>query len=125
MINHVTLGTNNVERARQFYDAVFALLGFRLLKCDETGAHYGTGEILFSLVVPTNKQAASAGNGTHIAFQARSRKMVDEFHAVALKHGGRSDGAPGIRPEYDAHYYGAFVFDPDGNKIEALSYSAQ
>jgi predicted lactoylglutathione lyase len=51
--------------------------------------------------------------------------MVDEFHATALKHGGRSDGAPGIRPEYDAHYYGAFVFDPDGNKIEAVSYSAE
>lgn len=125
MINHVSLGTNDVERARRFYDAIFELLGLRLLKCDQTGAHYGTGEILFSLVVPTNQQPASAGNGTHIGFQARNRKMVNEFHALALKHGGRSDGAPGLRPEYDAHYYAAFVLDPDGNKIEALSYSAE
>lgn len=125
MINHLTLGTNDVERARRFYDPIFELLGLRLLRCDQTGAHYGTGEILFSLVAPTNGQPASAGNGTHVAFQARSRKMVNEFYEVALKHGGRSDGPPGIRPEYDAHYYGAFVLDPDGNKIEALSYSAE
>jgi len=125
MINHVTLGTNDVERARRFYDPIFDLLGFRLLRFDQTGAHYGTGEILFSLYVPTNKQPASAGNGAHIAFQARGRQMVDEFYEIALKNGGRSDGAPGLRPEYDAHYYAAFVFDPDGNKIEALSYSAK
>jgi catechol 2,3-dioxygenase-like lactoylglutathione lyase family enzyme len=125
MIHHVSLGTHDVERARRFYDAVFALLGLRLLKCDQEGVHYGTGEILFSLVVPTNRQPSSAGNGTHIAFHARSRKMVNDFHALALEHGGRSDGEPGVRPEYDAHYYGAFVFDPDGNKIEAVSYSAE
>ncbi|MBM0105771.1 VOC family protein [Steroidobacter sp. S1-65] len=125
MIHHVSLGTNDVLRARRFYDPIFALLGFRMLKCDDTGVHYGTGDILFSLVVPTDKQPASAGNGAHIAFQARDRKMVDDFHAIALKHGGRSDGAPGIRPEYDAHYYGAFVLDPDGNKIEAVTYTAK
>jgi len=125
MIHHVSLGTNDVERARRFYDPLFELLGLRLLKSDRTGAHYGTGDILFSLVVPTNEQHASAGNGTHIAFQARSRKMVDEFHALALKNGGRSDGAPGIRPEYDENYYGAFVFDPDGNMVEAVSHSAK
>ncbi len=125
MIHHVSLGTNDISRARRFYDPIFALLGFRMLKCDDTGVHYGTGDILFSLVLPTNQQPASAGNGTHIAFQARDRKMVDEFHALALQLGGKSDGAPGIRPEYDAHYYGAFVMDPDGNKIEAVSYSAE
>jgi catechol 2,3-dioxygenase-like lactoylglutathione lyase family enzyme len=125
MINHVSLGTNDIDRARRFYDAIFELLGLRLLRCDQTGAHYGTGEILFSLVVPTNRQPATAGNGAHIAFQARSRKMVNDFYERALSHGGSSDGAPGIRPEYDAHYYGAFVLDPDGNKIEALSYSAE
>jgi len=125
MINHVSFGTNDVSRARQFYDPVFVLLGLRLLKCDDAGVHYGVGEILFSLVVPTNEQPATAGNGTHVAFQVRRREMVDEFYSVALKNGGRGDGAPGLRPEYDAHYYGAFVFDPDGNKIEAVTYSAE
>ena len=79
MINHVSFGTNDIARSRRFYDPIFDLLGFRLLKSDATGAHYGTGEILFSLVVPTNGRPASAGNGVHVAFQVRSRKMVDEF----------------------------------------------
>ena len=125
MINHVSLGTNDIERARRFYDAIFALLGMRQLKVDDTGAHYGTGEILFSLVKPTNNQPATAGNGTHVAFPVHSRKMVDEFHAIALRSGGRSDGAPGIRPEYDKNYYGAFVLDPDGNKVEAVTHAAE
>ncbi len=124
MLHHVSLGTNDTERARGFYDPVLDLLGLRLLKSDEAGIHYGTGDILFSLVVPTNAHAATAGNGTHIAFMARNRRMVDEFHALALSNGGRSDGAPGIRLEYDPNYYAAFVLDPDGNKIEAVTLAA-
>jgi catechol 2,3-dioxygenase-like lactoylglutathione lyase family enzyme len=101
------------------------LLGLRMLKCDQNGVHYGTGDILFSLVAPTDGKAASCGNGTHIAFAASDRKMVERFHTIALRHGGRSDGEPGIRPEYGANYFGAFVFDPDDNKIEAVTHSAE
>lgn len=61
----------------------------------------------------------------HIAFPVRSRAMVDEFHSEGLKHGGTSDGVPGLRPEYDANYYGAFLCDPDGNKIEAVTFAAK
>ena len=125
MIHHVSLGTNDAARARGFYDPVLDLLGLRLIKTDETGVHYGTGDILFSLVVPTNARPASAGNGVHIAFMARDRRMVDAFHELALRNGGRSDGAPGIRREYDENYYAAFVFDPDGNKIEAVTLCAK
>jgi catechol 2,3-dioxygenase-like lactoylglutathione lyase family enzyme len=125
MIHHVSLGTNDAARARGFYDPVLDLLGLRLIKTDETGVHYGTGDILFSLVVPTNARPASAGNGVHIALMARDRRMVDAFHELALRNGGRSDGAPGIRREYDENYYAAFVFDPDGNKIEAVTLCAK
>jgi catechol 2,3-dioxygenase-like lactoylglutathione lyase family enzyme len=68
---------------------------------------------------------ATAGNGSHLAFGAYDRAMVNEFYRIALEHGGLSDGPPGIRREYDKHYYGAFVRDPDGNKVEAITYSSQ
>src|ERR1700754_2467594 len=125
MIHHVSLGTNDVARARTFYDPIMTLLGLRLLHADEQSADYGTGDILFSLERPVNGAPASVGNGVHVAFAAGSRAMVQEFHRLALELGGTSDGAPGVRPIYDAHYYGAFVRDLDGNKIEAVTYSAQ
>ena len=64
------------------------------------------------------------GNGVHIAFTAQDPAMVDEFYRVALDHGGKHDGAPSLRPEYNPHYYGAFIRDPDGNKIEAVTHVA-
>ena len=82
-----------------------------------SGAHYGTGDILFSLVKPADERPASPGNGAHVAFAARNRQVVREFHRVALSHGGSEDGAPGLRPEYDANYFEAFLRDPDGNKV--------
>ena len=123
MIHHVSFGTNDVRRAARFYDPLMDLVGLRRLKMNDGGVHYGTGEILFSLVTTTNDRAASAGNGAHIAFQARDRAMVRKFYELALRHGGRSDGEPGLRPNYDANYYAAFVLDPDGNKIEAVTLS--
>ena len=65
------------------------------------------------------------GNGAHIAFAAGTRAQVREFHRLALAHGGADAGAPGLRPEYDATYYAAFVRDPDGNKIEAVCFMAE
>jgi catechol 2,3-dioxygenase-like lactoylglutathione lyase family enzyme len=125
MIHHVSLGISDVERARRFYDPIMKLLGLRMLKAEHNALHYGTGDIFFSLVIPTNGQVASGGNGTHIAFAAGDRGMVEQFHTIALSHGGTSDGEPGIRPEYGANYFGAFVFDPDNNKIEAVTHSAK
>lgn len=125
MIHHVSVGTNDLSRSRAFYDAVLPVLGLRLLNGSASSADYGVGSFLFSVETPVDGRPATAGNGVHIAFAAGRRAMVDQFHATALGHGGRDAGAPGLRPEYDAHYYGAFVFDPDGNKIEAVTYSSK
>lgn len=125
MIHHVSLGTNDVERSRRFYDPVLAVIGLRLLQSDEQGLDYGHSVLLFSLERPVDGEPATAGNGVHIAFAAHHRAMVDRFYETALAHGGSDAGAPGLRPEYDPNYYGAFVRDPDGNKIEAVTYSAK
>lgn len=125
MIHHVSLGTNDVERSKRFYDAVLPIVGIVRMAEDEGGLGYGCGTFHFSVQVPIDGQPATVGNGTHIAFAVESRSMVDQFYAAALANGGRGDGSPGLRPEYDAHYYGAFVRDPDGHKIEAVTYSAK
>jgi catechol 2,3-dioxygenase-like lactoylglutathione lyase family enzyme len=121
MIHHVSVGTNDIERARAFYDAVLPVIGLRLLHGGDGAADYGSGQTSFSIETPVDGKPASVGNGSHIAFAAEDRAMVDRFYETALANGGSCDGAPGLRPEYDAHYYGAFVRDPDGNKIEALT----
>jgi catechol 2,3-dioxygenase-like lactoylglutathione lyase family enzyme len=125
MIHHVSLGTNDIGRARAFYDPLMALIGFRVLKASSRAVHYGASDIVFSLETPVDGQPASAGNGVHIAFQAPDRETVRRFHQTATENGGTDDGAPGIRPQYNANYYGAFVRDPDGNKIEAVTYTAR
>lgn len=125
MIHHLSVGTNDLKRARAFYDAVMLELGMTLVNEDELSLDYGIGDFLFSVETPVNGEPASAGNGAHVAFRAPDRAMVDAFYETALAQGGVDDGAPGLRPEYDAHYYSAFVRDPDGNKLEAVSFAAR
>jgi catechol 2,3-dioxygenase-like lactoylglutathione lyase family enzyme len=114
-----------LRRARAFYDPVLATLQLRLVSSDERELVYGTAVYLLNVIRPLDGKSALAGNGSHVAFGAYDRGMVNEFYRVALLHGGTSDGAPGIRAGYDRHYYGAFVRTPDGNKIEALTYAAK
>ncbi len=125
MLHHVSLGTNDAVRAAAFYDPVLAVLGIRRMRMRDGSVDYGSAAAFFSLEKPSDGKAASVGNGVHIAFAAEKRAMVDEFHRVALANGGTDAGAPGLRPEYDDHYYGAFVRDPDGNKVEAVTFSAE
>ena len=94
--------------------------------CERDGSvDYGTAQTVFSLEKPTDGNPASVGNGVHIAFAADIRAQVDAFPRVALANGGSDAGPSGLRPEYDANYYGAFVRDPDGNKIEAVTFQAE
>jgi catechol 2,3-dioxygenase-like lactoylglutathione lyase family enzyme len=124
MIHHVSVGTNDLARSKRFYDAVLPVVGILPMAEDAGGLGYGAGTFHFSVQIPIDGQPASVGNGTHFAFSVETRRMVDAFYAAALAHGGSDDGPPGIRSDYDAHYYGAFVRDPDGHKLEAVTYAA-
>jgi catechol 2,3-dioxygenase-like lactoylglutathione lyase family enzyme len=125
MIHHVSLGTNDLDKAKVCYDAVMARLGLRLIKKSERILAYGLTESLFSLEQPADGKPARPGNGTHVAFHAGHRNVVDACHRAGIDNGGIDDGAPGIRAEYDAHYYAAFLRDPDGNKIEIVTFAAE
>jgi catechol 2,3-dioxygenase-like lactoylglutathione lyase family enzyme len=121
MLHHVSIGVADVQRAAQFYDAVLSKLGFkRVMEVMPYGIAYGLRMPQFWVQLPHDQSASSSGNGTHIAFEARSKGAVNAFHTAALSAGAKDEGAPGPRPEYTAEYYGAFVRDLDGNKIEAV-----
>ncbi len=120
-VNHVSIGVNDVERARRFYDPLMKLLGLRVRQADAESVDYGTEKLVFSLETPVDKKPATPGNGVHIAFDAPDRETVDAFYREAMKLGARDAGAPGLRTQYSPNYYGAFVFDLDGNKIEAVT----
>lgn len=120
ILSHVSLGTRDLPRALVFYDAALAALGIsRLHTIEGTAAAYGKGPAEFWIVLPRDERAASVGNGVHVGFKAETRDAVDAFHKAAMQTGGTDEGAPGPRPEYGESYYGCFVLDPDGNKIEA------
>ncbi len=119
ILNHVSLGVSNVQAAVNFYDAVLSSLSIkRSHYIENIAAAYGES-FEFWVGCPC-EHTASAGNGTHIAFNASSKDAVDHFYSLALELGGTCCGKPGLRPEYGETYYAAFVRDPDGNKIEAV-----
>lgn len=120
-IHHVSVGVNDVSRAKRFYDPLMKIVGLRLWQADDKSVDYGNDALVFSLETPTDGRPATPGNGVHIAFSAPDRETVDAFYREALRLGGRDAGKPGLRPQYGDTYYGAFVFDPDGNKIEAVT----
>ncbi len=125
MIHHISVGSNDIGRAEPFYTAVLAVVGWRLIDRDATSLDYGTSTVQLSVETPVDGNCATPGNGVHIAFAAQGRAEVDRFHEIALQMGGVCAGKPGIRSAYDRDYYGAFVRDPDGNKLEAVTFSAE
>jgi len=121
MFSHITLGTNDLERARRFYEPVMATLGIdQPFKLPATLVFGELAGLKLFVVSPFDGGSAAPGNGPHAAFLAPDRAAVDAFHAAALAHGGTDEGAPGLRPHYHANYYGAYVRDPDGNKLQAV-----
>ncbi|ETD83992.1 VOC family protein [Rhodobacter capsulatus] len=116
LIDHIQLVVRNLPASESFYTAVMSVLGIPVLS---TGNGYLIAD---ELVVSSADSPAAAGALTgrhHLAFQAQDRETVDAFYHAALAHGGRDNGAPGIRA-YHPGYYAAFVLDPDGNNIEAV-----
>jgi catechol 2,3-dioxygenase-like lactoylglutathione lyase family enzyme len=121
MLGHLSFGVEDLERAAQFYDRILAPLGFVRVWSNERGAGFGPkggGDKLALFARPG--QVVPPGPGFHLAFDAPSRAAVDAFHAAAMAAGGRDAGAPGLRPQYSATYYAAFVIDLDGYKLEAV-----
>ena len=119
-ISHVSLGTTDIARSRAFYDPLLRLLGLQVRKTATGSVDYGNERLVFSLETPVNGKKASSGNGIHVAFKASDQKMVDAFYAEALRLGALTR-VLGLRPQYSESYYGAFVLDLDGNKIEAVT----
>ena len=122
MLLYLTLGTNDVGQAAAFYDAVLAPLGLsRCATTDEEVGYAATGDSRARLWLtrPFDDKPATTGNGTMPAFEAANRAAVDAFHAAGLAHGGRDEGAPGLRP-YGPQFYACYLRDPDGNKISAV-----
>lgn len=121
MIHHVDCEVADFARSRAFYVATLAPLGLGLvLELEREG-----GRRLAGFGVPPDpvfwiRAGAGTANRVHVAFRAGTRADVDAFHAAALRAGGRDNGAPGLRPRYDDHYYAAYVLDPDGHNIEAV-----
>lgn len=120
MLHHVSLGTNDIERARAFYDAALEPLGFVRVWSFDDAVGYGRPGGGDRLALKLRPGARAPGPGFHLAFGAPSRAAVAAFHAAALAHGGEDDGAPGLRPKYGRDYFAAFVRDPDGHPLEAV-----
>ena len=122
MFSHIFVSVTDFERALAFYRPVMASLGLQERFCDRdrpwAGWHSAGGQRpLFLIGRPYDGQAHATGNGQMVAFLGRDHAHVRQVHAAALAHGGSDDGAPGPRPQYHAHYYGAYFRDPDGNKL--------
>lgn len=117
IFTHVVLGTNDLARARTFYDAALGTLGIRYVgPMGERGLLYGKDSPEFLVTLPANGKAACFANGGTIGFVAPSREAVHEFHKASIANGGTDEGPPGPRT-FTPTAYAAYVRDPDGNKI--------
>ena len=124
MIDHVSLGVADLDRAALFYEAVLSALGFTKLEVRPATIGFGKRYPEFWLNHRPSMAAVSADTGAHVCVRARTAAAVDDFHRIALAAGGVCDGAPGLRPHRTGGYYAAFVRDLDGNRIEAVTFLA-
>ncbi|ACI99593.1 VOC family protein [Rhodospirillum centenum] len=122
MLDHVSIPVADLGRAIRFYDPVLGALGYRRQMESPQGVGYGqAGKPWFWIGRPSDFGGCIGPlTGFHLAFAAPDRAAVDAFHAAALAAGGRDNGGPGLRLHYHPSYYAAFVFDPDGHRIEAV-----
>jgi catechol 2,3-dioxygenase-like lactoylglutathione lyase family enzyme len=118
MIDHVTANVGDVERAKEVYSQALAPLGYSLQAEFPGAAGFGSGEGIPDFWIGSSGERGA----THVAFTAADRAAVDAFHEAAIAAGAEDNGAPGIREHYHQHYYAAFVHDPDGNNIEAVTH---
>jgi catechol 2,3-dioxygenase-like lactoylglutathione lyase family enzyme len=122
MIDHVSIAVRDIERSTGFYEAVLGTLGILKLEARPATVGFGKKYPEFWINLRGETPALPENFGGHVCFRARSTELVDAFHAAALQEGGSSDGAPGLRPQHGEGYYAAFIRDPDGNRIEAVTF---
>jgi len=119
MLDHVSIGVRDIGKAKRFYDAVLAPLGYTCLNPGDSAIGYGKDAAVFWALASQSPVPADPESGLHYCFVAPTRRSVEEFHKAALASGGRDNGAPGLRDEYGPNYFAAFAVDPDGYRIEA------
>jgi catechol 2,3-dioxygenase-like lactoylglutathione lyase family enzyme len=126
MFSHVTVGTNDVAKAKAFYDGVGKALGLLRIVEYPAGSGYGRqgGRPQLWIVTPLDKKPATVGNGITIGLEAGDRASVDAAYAAGMAAGGKEEGKPGLRSHYHPNYYGAYLRDPDGNKVCIVCHKA-
>lgn len=122
MIDHVSVSVSDLGASTAFYEKLLGAIGMTKLHTSEETSGFGKKYPEFWLNPRPGFKPGDGHTGMHICFRAPSVDMVKAFHEAALEAGGRDDGAPGPRPEYHETYYAAFVVDPDGNRIEVVTY---
>jgi catechol 2,3-dioxygenase-like lactoylglutathione lyase family enzyme len=125
MIDHASVGVADLERAARFYEQVLAPLGLSRLVSRPATIGFGKSYPEFWINLRAGLAKVAPESGVHICLRAKTAGEVDAFHAAALNAGGASDGAPGLRPHDRVRYYAAFVLDPDGNRIEAVTFPGE
>ena len=124
MIDHVSVGVRDLERAARFYEAALAALGMARVVTRPATVGFGKSYPEFWINLRPNMNSVPHESGSHVCLRAKTTAEVDAFHAAALGAGGASDGAPGLRPHDRVRYYAAFVIDPDGNNLEDVCHVA-
>jgi catechol 2,3-dioxygenase-like lactoylglutathione lyase family enzyme len=125
MIDHISIGVRDLAASTRFYDAALMPLGYvKMHEREKTvgWARSGKTHAEFWINARPGMKPVTADSGIHICLRTLGPEAVDAFHAAAVKAGGMSDGAPGVRREYSDKYYAAFIRDPDGHKIEAVTF---
>jgi len=126
MIDHISIAVRDLKAGERFYTALLVTLGMtKLREWPDTAIGYGKKYPEFWINRRADMAPIAADSGVHICLRASDAAMVDAFHAAALAAGGNSDGAPGFRAQYHENYYAAFIRDPDGNRIEAVTFVAK
>ena len=129
MIGYTMVGTRDLDRSLRFYDPLFSELGWDQCWRDEQSASWGDKDNetapRFFTGYPFDEQQAGVGNGAMTAFLAEGPAMIDRLYEIAMRRGGSDEGGPGFRPHYGEGFYGAYVRDPDGNKLAFVCYDAK
>ena len=125
MIDHISIGVSNLERSARFYELTLAPLGLAKVVTRPATIGFGKAYPEFWINLRPDMTPVAAASGNHICLRAKSTGDVDAFHEAALKAGGSSDGAPGLRPHERVKYYAAFIRDPDGNRVEAVTFPSE